>query len=171
MKEKVNIWKLCFIISIVIIVALLIWILNLKQNKKITENQTKSNTSTSTSQSVKNDSEDEEYDEEMKQIRINEDFSKEGTVENLENVRWSNANIMQFDDEMDIDIMLNNESQTEKINATTLTVKLLDKQGNVIKEQDVEMKEIPSNYGYTTLNLSFDITEVMIIYDIQIVAK
>lgn len=170
MKEKSNIWKLCFIISIIIIVVLLIWILNLKQDKKVTKNHTGSNTSSSTSQSAKKDSEDEEYND-MKQIRINEDFSKEGTVENLENVRWSNANIMQFDDEMDIDIMLNNESQTEKINATTLTVKLLDKQGKVIKEQDVEMKEIPSNYGYTTLNLSFDITEVMIIYDIKIVAK
>ena len=170
MKEKVNIWKLCFIISIIVIVVLLIWILNLKQDKKVTKNQTRSNTSSSTSQSAKKDSEDEEYND-MKQIRINEDFSKDGTVENLENVRWTNANIMQFDDEMDIDIMLNNESQTEKINATTLTVKLLDKQGKVIKEQDVEMKEIPSNYGYTTLNLNFDITEVMIIYDIKIVAK
>ena len=170
MKEKVNIWKLCFIISIIVIVVLLIWILNLKQDKKVTKNQTRSNTSSSTSQSAKKDSEDEEYND-MKQIRINEDFSKDGTVENLENVRWTNANIMQFDDEMDIDIMLNNESQTEKINATTLTVKLLDKQGKVIKEQDVEMKEIPSNYGYTTLNLKFDISEVMIIYDIKIIAK
>lgn len=170
MKEKTNIWKICFIISIIIILVLLIWILNLKQDKKVAKNHTGSNTSSSTSQSVKKDAEDEEFND-MKQIRINEDFSKEGTVENLENVRWSNANIMQSDDEMDIDIMLNNESQTEKINATTLTVKLLDKQGNVIKEQDVEMKEIPANYGYTSLNLKFEITEVMIIYDIQIVAK
>lgn len=170
MKEKSNIWKICFIISIIIILVLLIWILNLKQDKKVAKNDTGSNTSSSTSQSVKKDAEDEEFND-MKRIRINEDFSKEGTVENLENVRWSNANIMQSDDEMDIDIMLNNESQTEKINATTLTVKLLDKQGNVIKEQDVEMKEIPANYGYTSLNLNFEISEVMIIYDIQIVAK
>ena len=165
MKNKSNIWKICSIISILVIIGLVIW--NICLNKKIAENP--SEAKEKLSQTAKTN--EEEYDEEMKQIRINEDFSKNGTIENVENVRWSNANIMQYDDEMDIDIMLNNESQNETIAARTLTVKLLDKEGKVIKEQDVEMKEIPANYGYTNLDLHFDITEVMIIYDIQIVAN
>ena len=163
MKDNSKIWMICFIVSVIIIIGLLIWILNIKLDKKTAENKFEANTKISTS-------DNQDYDD-MKRIRINENFSKEGTVENLENVRWNNANIMQYDDEMDIDIMLNNESENEKIEATTLTVKLLDKQGKVMKEKDIEMEEIPANYGYTSLNLNFEISEVCIIYDIQIVAK
>ena len=107
----------------------------------------------------------------FKQIRINEDFSKDGTVENLENVRWNNANIMQFDNEMEISIYLNNESQTEVVPERQLTVNLLDKNGKVMYTQDVMMKEIAAEYGYTTIDLKFEIQEVAIIHDIQIIAK
>ena len=168
MKDKSKVWMICFIISVIIIIGLVIWILNISLDKKIADNSSASSTGSSTSQRGTTDSDGLD---DMRRIRINEDFSKEGTVENLKNVRWSNANIMQSDNEMDIDIMLNNESEKEKVKATTLTVKLLDKQGKVIKSKDVKMEEIPAKFGYTTLNLKFDITDLMIIYDIQIVAK
>ena len=107
----------------------------------------------------------------FKQIRLNEDFTKEGTVENLENVHWNHVSIMQFDNELEVSLTLDNMSETEKIEARELTVHLLDKKGNVIISKDVQMPEIAENYGYAMLDFECEIEELMIIEDIQIKAK
>ncbi len=107
----------------------------------------------------------------FKQIHISENLSKKGKVENLKNVSWSRANIMQYGTELELSIDLNNESETEKVEAREITVNLLDKEGKVRLTKDINMPEIAENYGYTILNLEFEIEEVMIIHDIQIIAK
>ncbi len=152
-----NIWKIVSIISIVIVVILLIYIIATNVNSSKTKN-TEKNPTTS----------DEEI---FKDIRINEDFSTDGTIEGIENVRWSNANIMQFDNKMEISIMLNNESATEKIDEKELTVILIDKDGNEIAKNKVKMEEIPENYGYTTIDLELEQIDLTIIYDIKIIAE
>lgn len=155
MKNKKNI-----IISIIVLVILLLIIIfvinsNNNDNKEVTNNK----------------EETENKIDRTINIRINEDFSKDGRVENLENVRWHNANIIEYDDKMEIDIMLNNEEKDKKIPATTLTVNIYNEDNKIIYTKDVEMEEIPDNYGYTDLNLEFDIDEIVIIKDIEIVAK
>ncbi len=107
----------------------------------------------------------------FKMIRINEDLSKDGKIENLQGVRWNNANIMQMDGKIEIDIMINNESETEEVPSKELTVNLLDKKGKTILTKDVTMGKIEKNYGYTVLNLEFDSKNIVIIHDIQIIAK
>ena len=92
----------------------------------------------------------------FRRIRVDEDLSVDGKVENLENVRWHNARIMQNDEKIEVSIMLNNESKDKKIEAKTLTVRLLNKEGKEIASKDVKMNEISDNYGYTDIEAEFE---------------
>ena len=119
-----------------------------------------------------NDTEVEsKVDDKFKMIRVNEDFDTDKTIEGLENVRWHNARIEQMDKKMNVSIMIDNESEKDKVPAKTLTVKLMDKQGKQIVTKDVEMKEIPAKNGYTTLDLEFELKDYVVVYDIQIDVK
>lgn len=154
MKEKNSKLIIIIAIFIVIIIGLIL----------VVKNVGNSETSNKNNQNVEI--------EKFRKISIEEELEVEGFVENLNNVRWSNANIMQHDNKMEISIMVNNESKTEKVPAKKLTVKVLDKNGKVIaSKNDVEMKEIPDNFGYTKLDLKFDVKDVVIVYDIQISAN
>ena len=162
-EDKKNIWKLiCIVLVIIVIIQSTILIIK-KLDKK---EQSKINTT----QIEKNDLKEDDI-EENKRIRLDEDFSKEGKIEGIENVRWNNARIMQNDDEMEVSIMLNNESQTEKISGADLIVNLMDKSGKTIYTQEIKMQEISENYGYTSLDMTFKIKEPLIIYDVQILKK
>ena len=92
----------------------------------------------------------------FRRIRVDEDLSVDGKVENLENVRWHNARIMQNDEKIEVSIILNNESKDKKIEAKTLTVRLLNKEGKEIASKDVKMNEISDNYGYTDIEAEFE---------------
>lgn len=162
-EDKKNIWKLiCIVLVIIVIIQSTILIIK-KLDKK---EQSKINTT----QIEKNDLKEDDI-EENKRIRLDEDFSKEGKIEGIENVRWNNVRIMQNDDEMEVSIMLNNESQTEKISGADLIVNLMDKAGKTIYTQEIKMQEISANYGYTSLDMTFKIKEPLIIYDVQILKK
>lgn len=154
--KKERIWQIICLILVVIVIGLSVYTFGFKNTNNI---DNKNNATNST----------EENDN--RRIRIDEDLSIDGKVENLENVRWSNARITHTDGKLELSIMLNNESKDKKVEAKTLTVKLLDKAGKEIATKDFEMKEIKDNYGYTNIELTFDIAEPVIIYNISIIAK
>ena len=166
-EDKKNTWKLvCIILVIIVIIQSTILIIK-KLDKK---EQSKTNTA-QTEDKIERNSLAEDDIEENKRIRLDEDFSKEGKIEGIENVRWNNVRIMQNDDEMEVSIMLNNESQTEKIPGADLIVNLMDKAGKTVYTQEIKMQEISANYGYTSLDMTFKIKEPIIIYDVQILKK
>ena len=154
--EKEKIWQIICLVLVIIIIGLSVYTFGFK-NTNNTDNKHNDTIST----------EENDY----RRIRIDEDFSTDGRVENLENVIWNNARIMYNDGKLELSIMLNNELKYKKIEAKTLTVKLLDKAGKEIATKDFEMKEIKDNYGYTDIELTFDIQEPVIIYNIVISAK
>ena len=165
-KEKENnIWKIGFIISIVIIIIMLAYIIIISTSGKSKNNSTQSSKATSNSTST-NISNEERYTN----IRIDEDLSSDGQIEGIENVRWNNARISEDANQMQVSIMINNESQTEKVASTPIEVSLLDENGKVIDSREVVLEEIEANYGYTNLELNFEIENFVVVHDIQIKA-
>lgn len=162
-EDKNNIWKiLCIILIIIIIILSTILVIKELDEKEPSKNDT--------TQIEKNGLKEDDI-EENKRIRLDEDFSKEGKIEGIENAIWNNVRIMQNDDEMEVSIMLNNESQTEKISGADLIVNLMDKAGKTVYTQEIKMQEISANYGYASLDMTFKIKEPIIIYDVQILKK
>lgn len=161
---KNNIWKIISVILLIVVLVLLILLKN--SYKKTRENNNLSDTKT-------NQRDESNIDELTGDIRISldENISKEGIVKGAENLKWSDAWIRQSDNEMEISLTLNNESETEKIQERDLTVNLLDKVNNIIYTKDVKIKEINSNVDYTFLECKIEITSPVIIYDLQIQAK
>ena len=160
MQNKNNIWKIFSIVAIIIIVILIICIILISsKSSEASSNKTNETPKTTTNTAKHND--------DMIRISLDEDFSKDGT----ENVRWSDARIRQYDNEMEISIMLNNDSETEVIEARTLEMVLLDKEGKQIIAKDIEMGEIPAKYGYTTLETTIENVEPLLVYDVQLKAK
>ena len=161
---KNNIWK---ILCIILLIAVLVLVVLLKNSyKKTGENYNLSDTKT-------NQRDESNIDELTGDIRISldENISKEGSVKGAENLKWSDAWIRQSDNEMEISLTLNNESETEKIQERDLTVNLLDKDNNIIYTKDVKIKEINSKVDYTFLECKIEVTSPVIIYDLQIQAK
>ena len=154
--EKEKIWQIICLGLVVIIIGLSVYAFGFKNTNNF-----------DTKYNAMNSIDENDY----RRIRIDEDFSTDGKVENLEDVRWNNARIVQSDGKLELSIMLNNELKDKKIEARTLTVKLLDKAGKEIATKDFEMKEIKDNYGYTNIELIFDIPELVIVGDIEITAK
>ncbi len=156
MKNKLNLWKI-FIVILIVIVLIYVMVINFSKKNNNNSNN-KNQTSTQTS-------------EKYRMIRIDEDLLVEGTVEGIEDLRWDNARITQYDNKIEVYIMLTSISEVEKIPARKLDVKLIDKSGKVIATKEAEMQEIAEMFGYTTLELVFDTSEKEVVYDIQIVAK
>lgn len=161
---KSNIWKIISVILLIVVLVLLILLKN--SYKKTGENNNLSDTKT-------NQRDESNIDELTGDIRISldENISKEGIVKGAENLKWNDAWIRQSDNEMEISLTLNNESETEKIQERDLTVNLLDKDNNIIYTKDVKIKEINSKVDYTFLECKIEITSPVIIYDLQIQAK
>ena len=163
-SNTINIWKYGCIILTIITIVLLVSVLKNYSEKK----DTNDNNNPKSSQSAQNSNDDIDHNI---RVMLDEDLSKDGIIEGIENVMWNNARIRQVDNEMEVSIMLNNQSETEKIPSHDLTINLIDKDKKVILTKDIKMEEIPSQYGYTSLELTFEITEPVVIYDIQIEAK
>ncbi len=155
--KKENVWQIISIVLVIIIIGLSVYTFVYKDQKK--EDIEDNTTSVTTEEDM------------FRRIRIDEDLSVDGKVENLENVRWHNARIMQNDEKIEVSIMLNNESKDKKIEAKTLTVRLLNKEGKEIASKDVKMNEISDNYGYTDIKAEFENMEYAIIYNIELIAK
>ena len=155
--KKENVWQIISIVLVIIIIGLSVYTFVYKDQKK--EDIEDNTTSVTTEEDM------------FRRIRIDEDLSVDGKVENLENVRWHNARIMQNDEKIEVSIMLNNESKDKKIEAKTLTVRLLNKEGKEIASKDVKMNEISDNYGYTDIKAEFENMEYAVIYNIELIAK
>lgn len=110
-------------------------------------------------------------DDARKAINFYEDFSKIEEVENLSNVVWNSVRITQIENKMEVNILLNNQSKEQKAEEANLTVNLYDKSGKVVLTKDVKMPEIKANYGTATVNLEFDIEDIMVIYDVKVIAN
>lgn len=158
--KKENVWQIISLVLVIIIIGLSVYTFVYKDNKKVENNENSIDTTTPGP-----------GDLEYRRIRIDEDLSVDGKVENLENVRWHNARIMQNDEKIEVSIMLNNESKDKKIEAKTLTVRLLNKEGKEIASKDVKMNEISDNYGYTDIKAEFENMEYAVIYNIELIAK
>ena len=158
-----NIYKLGCIILIIIVAILSIIIIKNKSNKNVANNNEKSDTSKKIESSLN--------ENDLIRIMLDEDLTKEGTVEGIENLRWSDARIRQDESQMNVLIMLDNKSETEKIPAKDLTIEFLDKENRIIYTKEIKMGEVPDNFGYTVLDFVVDIQEPVMVYDIQIKAK
>ena len=158
--KKENVWQIISLVLVIIIIGLSVYTFVYKDNKKVENNENSIDTTTPGP-----------GDLEYRRIRVDEDLSVDGKVENLENVRWHNARIMQNDEKIEVSIMLNNESKDKKIEAKTLTVRLLNKEGKEIAYKDVKMNEISDNYGYTDIKAEFENMEYAVIYNIELIAK
>ena len=153
MLKSINKWQLMFFISLFVIVVLVISIILLiANNGKFNKKQI--------------DKDDSSY----RDIRIDEDIFAHENIENLENVMWDNARITQDNSRIEVSLNIRNESE-EKVESKTLTVKLLDEDGKIIAEKDIEMGEIEGNFGYKDLDLEFETNEIKFVYDIKVVAK
>ena len=155
--KKENVWQIISIVLVIIIIGLSVYTFVYKDQKK--EDIEDNTTSVTTEEDM------------FRRIRVDEDLSVDGKVENLENVRWHNARIVQDDEKIEVSIMLNNESKDKKIEAKTLTVRLLNKEGKEIASKDVKMNEISDNYGYTDIKAEFENMEYAVIYNIELIAK
>ena len=156
--DSKNIWiiggiVLSYIVLLVVIIILAVNLSNMNNRNDKSSNKVSSE------------------EEVFKNIRLDEDFTTDGIIENLEGVRWNNARIMQNDGRLELSLMLNNESQDKKIGKQKLKVILLDKAGKEIVSKDVNLKGIDANYGYSDINFSIEMNELVIVNDIKIVAS
>jgi len=160
-KKKINIWQIISIIFIVISIILAVNIVTMKNRAKGNKVQIKNDSETSQTQGTPSEN----------QIRLIERLIKDGNVEGLKNVRWTDATIRQEYNYIFVEIRLTNESETEKVDSKTITANLYDKNGNEIATQEAQMDEIAENYAFTTINFNFDVSDIELIYDIQLTAK
>ena len=107
----------------------------------------------------------------FKKIQISENLDNEGTIKNLQNVIWNHAMINQEDNSLDLELYIRNESKTEVIPETELTINIKDKDGKTILTQNAQIEEIESNYGYAVVDLNFEIDDFIIVYDIEVIAN
>lgn len=155
-KNQKNNWKLISLILIIIVIILGIVIATDKLGEKT--KKTKTNI-------VQSDN------MELNEIRITERLLKNGNIEGIDHVTWTDATIREDNNQMIVDIRLTNESETKKVDSKMITAVLFNKEGKEIASQEVQMEELPENYSFTTLSLNFDITDISVIYDIKLFAK
>ena len=152
--KSAKLWQIYSAIATVVVACLIVAIILVNKGEE-------------TSSMVK----ENEEEESKTQIVLNEDLILTGTVENLNNVNFYYGRMLYQDKKAIAYIMLNNESDTEKVSPRTVTVELLNKQGKVIAKNDAQMGEISNDMGQTELMAEFDMAEPQIIYDLRITAK
>ncbi len=106
-----------------------------------------------------------------RQIVLNEDLVFSGEIENLKDVKYYYGRMLFQNNKTIAYIMINNETQAEKVEARTVVVELLNKQGQVVATSEAQMDEILGANGQVELTAEFDLKEPQIIYDIHITAK
>lgn len=158
--------KLIIIISVIVIVIVLVIIYFLIQSNSKTSKK-----SYDSNNNILEEDITVSQEEKFRDIRLDEDLNIDDTIEGLENARYNHVRIMQYDSEMKISIDIDNESKDEKIPASELLINILDKEGKTILTKNVQMEEISNDYGYTRIELKFDIKEPLIIYDMEIIAN
>ena len=150
-----------FFVVIAIILAIIYFLIQANLNS---ENSNDSNNTT------ENDTKTSQ-EEKFRDIRLDEDLNIDGMIEGLDNARYNHVRIMQYDTTMEFSVDIDNESKEEIIPATELTINILDKKGKTILTKNVQMEEIESDYGYTSIDLEFEIKEPIIVYDVEIIAN
>lgn len=113
----------------------------------------------------------EDLAEQLKGVNFYEEFSKIESVKNLEDVVWNSIRITQIENLMQVSISLNNLSETAKVEATNLTVNLYDNEGNLAYSKEAQMEELSENYGTTMVELEFEIDDISLIYDVDVIAN
>ena len=161
--KEVNDKKRLIIAVVIIIIAIVVLYFLISSFGKNSENKTNTNNNLSNNSNA-------EIDDGFKMIRVDQTLDKDGKVANLDGVKWHNARIMQNDDKMEISIDLNSETEKE-IEAKTLEVKVLDKNGKTVFTKELQMEKITKEKRYTIIEMEFDIEEYFVVYDIQISAK
>ena len=146
--NKVNDKKRLIIAVVIIIIAIVVLYFLISSFWKNSENKTNTNNNSS------NNSNTVTEDDGFKMIRVDQTLDKDGKVANLDGVRWHNARIMQNDDKMEISIDLNSETEKE-IEAKTLEVKVLDKNGKTVFTKELQMEKITKEKRYTKYTLFF----------------
>ena len=158
MKNKnMNIWKICFIVAVIVIILMLIYIVI--QNGKI-----KTLMNNGPAQNIIYGNQD------YSGIILEEELNTSGDIENLEGVRWDNARISQNRGTVDVSITINNEKE-EKIEARHLKIELLNEAKEVIAEGETELKELESNHGFEMLNLQVGMPIPQVVHAIKITAE
>ena len=162
---KKNRSKKVILMGIIIILIILLIIFLAVKNKKNKEETTNNTTDNSTNMEI-----EKERDDEDKRIDINENIEIDREIKNLKDVRCRSISIDQREEEMRVSIYIRNMSKTEKVEAKTLKINLLNKSNKVIYSQDVEMEEIEA-YGFTNIDLELTIQEPVLVYDVDIIAN
>ena len=106
----------------------------------------------------------------FQRIRLNEDLAFEGNVKKANNLFWNNASITQYNRELNLRVDITNKSE-EDIKEKIFLVKLLDKNGKVICCKEKNITLISANDGKITIDLKFDVDEIVVVHDIEIITK
>ena len=158
MKNKnMNIWRVCFIVAVIVIILMLIYIVI--QNGKV-----KTLMNSGPAQNIIYGNQD------YSGIMLEEELNINGEIENLEGVRWDRARISQNGGTVDVSITINNEKE-EKIEARHLKIELLNEAKEVIAEGDAELKELESNHGYEMLDIQVGMPIPQVVHAIKITAE
>lgn len=157
--KKINetFWKTLSCVLAIIILVLVFALV--KTPKKEKEKQSKNNLEAE---------ENIEESDITRNIRIDEDISKDGRIENLEHVIWNDASILQYDNRLEVNINLESELEEENIPSKELKIALYEKSGKLITEQKIKMEEIKAPYGHTNLKFEVEVNEPTIVYDMEI---
>lgn len=152
-----------WIILLTLFVLILVGYLVSKKWKKNDEKAENTN-STQTTSII------DEENNTIRNININETISIDRNIKNIKNAKCDSINIDQREEEMRVSIYIRNMSKTEKVEAKTLKINLLNKSNKVIYSQDVQMEEIEA-YGFTNIDLELTIQEPVLVYDVDIIAN
>lgn len=160
-KTNNNIWKMLFVIACIIILILVIVIIKNKDNSNGTNSS--SSSSSQESSAIKRSN-----------IRLSEDLSLMREIKGLgesKKVMCNDARIELSNGKAEVYLTLTNESEKETVENQKFEVSLIDKNNKVIDSKEVTVDKIDSNYGYADINMSFDVPEIQIIYNVQVTAK
>ena len=157
-KEQKNIWQICFIASCTIIVILIIWIITISGNGNNKVNSSKNSVIRYGEKNYSN-------------IKVEEEISDSGDIENLENMRWENVRIIQNDGTAKVSMTIRNDNPEQKIENKHLKIELLDIDGNVLAEGNSDIIELTDSNNFTEINFSAGIPSPEVIYNLRVVAE
>lgn len=156
MKKRIkNVWKICFIISCLIISALTLKILMLKKENK-NSNSSKQNPQITYGNGNYTD------------IMLEEDLYTSGEIKNLENVTWDNVRISQNGGNAEVYLTINYDEPEQTIENKQLKIELLDSKGNVLAEGNATIEELSKVKTYTDINFTVSMPEPVIVYALRI---
>ena len=152
MKNKIYI--LIIIVLLIIIAIMGVQLVNINKEEPIAEEKS-------------NDSNN--VPERFVSIRFNEDISVDGTIEEIEDLRFNHIRIDEDDFSIRADFMLENMSEND-IEAQKLKVSFYNKEGKEILSKQIETQKIEAN-GYQSIKIEFEKenkSDFELIYDVKI---